>query len=90
MASSKSKWRVLVIIVAVVAVALAGFFLLRRPKRLRYRTTTVAKGEILSQVSATGTVNPVNEVVVGSQVSGILDTVLVERKSCADPHSSPR
>lgn len=78
MASSKSKWRVLVIIVAVVAVALAGFFLLRRPKRLRYRTTTVAKGEILSQVSATGTVNPVNEVVVGSQVSGILDTVLVD------------
>lgn len=78
MASSRRGWRVVVIVAVVLAIAVGGFFLLRPKKKKRYKTAPVARGEILSQVSSTGTLNPVDEVVVGSQVSGTLDTVLVD------------
>jgi HlyD family secretion protein len=55
-----------------------GYLILRPAKRKKYKSTPAARGEILSQVSATGTVNPIDRVVVGTQVSGILDTVLVD------------
>lgn len=66
--------------ITVVALAIVGggLVLLKKGKRLKYRSTAVAWGEILSQVSATGTVRPVDQVTVGSQVSGIVDTVLVD------------
>lgn len=78
MASRRSGWRIVVIVIVVVVVVGGGFFLFKKPKKLRYKTSAATRGEILSQVSATGTLNPVAEVVVGSQVSGILDTVLVD------------
>jgi HlyD family secretion protein len=78
LASSKRGWRVVVIIAIVLAIAVGGFFVLRPKKKKKYRTAPVAKGEILSQVSSTGMLNPIDEVVVGSQVSGTLDTVLVD------------
>jgi len=78
LASSKSGWRIVVIIAIVLVLAVGGFFMLRPKKKKRYKTAPVAKGEILSQVSSTGTLNPIDEVVVGSQVSGTLDTVLVD------------
>ena len=78
MASSKRGWRVVVIIAIVLVLAVGGFFVLRPKKKKRYKTAPVAKGEILSQVSSTGTLNAIDEVVVGSQVSGTLDTVLVD------------
>lgn len=78
MASSRRGWRVLIIIVVVLAVAATGFFVLRPKKKKRFKTAPVARGEILSQVSSTGTLNPIDRVVVGSQVSGTLDTVLVD------------
>jgi HlyD family secretion protein len=74
----KSTRTVLIIVVVVLAIAVGGFFVLRPKKEKRYKTAPVAKGEILSQVSSTGTLNPIDEVVVGSQVSGTLDTVLVD------------
>jgi HlyD family secretion protein len=78
LASSKRGWRVVVIIAIVLVIAVGGFFVLRPKKKKRYKTAPVAKGEILSQVSSTGTLNAIDEVVVGSQVSGTLDTVLVD------------
>jgi HlyD family secretion protein len=78
LASSKRGWHVVVIIAIVLAIAVGGFFVLRPKKKKKYKTAPVAKGEILSQVSSTGTLNPIDEVVVGSQVSGTLDTVLVD------------
>ena len=45
---------------------------------IEYRTAAVVRGPISASVSATGTLNPVTSVQVGSQVSGQLKEVLVD------------
>jgi len=47
----------------------------------RYTPVTVKRGDLLATVSATGTVNPVLTVQVGSQVSGIIQHVHVDYNS---------
>ena len=46
-----------------------------------YATATVSKGEIAESVTATGTIEPVTEVEVGTQVSGIIDKIYVDYNS---------
>ena len=40
--------------------------------RLKYRTQAAARGDIRATVTATGTVNAVTTVLVGTQVSGTI------------------
>jgi HlyD family secretion protein len=47
----------------------------------QYRFTTIDKGNIESIVTATGTLNPVTTVQVGSQVSGIISKIFVDYNS---------
>jgi len=67
--SSSRRKTVIIVLVALVVIA-AGIFLITRPKKARYRTSAVERGDISISVSATGTLNPVNQVTVGSPVSG--------------------
>lgn len=66
---------------AVLAVAagylLFGFYAGKRQAEsaVRYETKPVSRGDLTISVSATGTLEPVNEVEVGSEVSGTLKTV---------------
>lgn len=46
-----------------------------------YETATVRKGEISESVTATGTIEPVTEVEVGTQVSGIIDKLYADYNS---------
>ena len=46
-----------------------------------YETATINKGEISESVTATGTIEPVTEVEVGTQVSGIIDKIYVDYNS---------
>ncbi len=46
-----------------------------------YHTTTVKRGTVSSKVSATGTLQAVKSIDVGSQVSGMIDQVYVEHNS---------
>ncbi|MCX6842502.1 MAG: efflux RND transporter periplasmic adaptor subunit [candidate division WOR-3 bacterium] len=78
MSKPSSRRKLIVTVVAVLVVIAAGVFLLTRPKKAKYKTSVVARSDISISVSATGTVNPVNQVTVGSQVSGTLDNVLVD------------
>ena len=78
MSQKSPRRRTLVIVLAVLVVIAAGVFLLTRPKKARYKTSTVERGDISVSVSATGTANPVNQVTVGSQVSGTLEKVYVD------------
>jgi HlyD family secretion protein len=70
----KAAW-----IMAVLAVALAiggyVFFRGERKPPVRYRTAPVERGTLISVVSATGTINPVTSVQVGSQVSGMIESL---------------
>ncbi|MDR0745216.1 MAG: efflux RND transporter periplasmic adaptor subunit [Mediterranea sp.] len=52
------------------------------PKRkVSYETARVAKGNISNSVTATGTVEPVTQVEVGTQVSGIVNKLYVDYNS---------
>ena len=56
----------------VLAGAILGYSLIKKNKsaQVRYRTEILAKGDIESLVTTSGTLNPVDTVDVGSQVSG--------------------
>ena len=69
---------------AVAAAGLAAvFFAHSRGKepQLIYETATVGKNDISSSVTATGTIEPVTEVEVGTQVSGIISNIFVDYNS---------
>jgi HlyD family secretion protein len=70
-------------IIAIVVLGTAGYFLLwnSNGKDVKYRTETTSKGSIVVQVRATGTINPVQTVAVGSQVSGIIEKINVDFNS---------
>lgn len=46
-----------------------------------FATTQVKKGDISSSITATGNIEPVTEVEVGTQVSGIIDKIYVDYNS---------
>lgn len=66
-------------IAAIVAIGLAiggyVFFTGERKAPVRYRTAVVDRGAIVSVVSATGSINPVVSVQVGTQVSGMIKSL---------------
>jgi HlyD family secretion protein len=72
MTKSSSRRRTVIIVLVALVVVAAGIFILARPKKAKYRTSTVQRGDVSISVSATGTLNPVNQVTVGSQVSGTI------------------
>lgn len=72
------------IILAVVLVVGGGAYLLfggSSRKEITYRTEAVSRGAVSVQVRATGQINPVQTVQVGSQVSGILSKIFVDFNS---------
>lgn len=74
--------RRLVIAALVLAAAIAALVLAlssdREPAVSPYTTEPVRRGDLVATVSATGNLAPTNEVEVGSEVSGIVETVLVD------------
>ena len=63
-------------------VAVASFFFLRgNGKNTVYKTEKISRGEIKSVVTATGTVNAVTTVSVGTQVSGTIKKLYVDYNS---------
>jgi HlyD family secretion protein len=74
------KW---ILTVAVIAAAAGGFFYYRHAHTtpVSYNTTPVTRGELTQVVTATGTLNPVVNVTVGSQVSGIINKLNVDFNS---------
>jgi HlyD family secretion protein len=71
------------IIVAIVALLAIAFFVVRRERSgsSQFQTTTVTRGPITQAVTATGTLNPVVNVQVGSQVSGNIAKLFVDFNS---------
>jgi HlyD family secretion protein len=50
-------------------------------RKVKYDMTTVGRADISYSVTATGTIEPVTEVQVGTQVSGIIDKIYVDYNS---------
>ncbi|HWP48434.1 MAG TPA: biotin/lipoyl-binding protein, partial [Candidatus Limnocylindrales bacterium] len=57
------------------------YFFKGKSKSVQYKTTRVERGNIVTVVSATGTINPVINVQVGSQVSGIIQALYADYNS---------
>ena len=70
----KAVW---ILSVLVIAVLIAGyvFFTGERKLPIRYKTVLVQRGAIVSAVTATGSINPMTTVQVGSQVSGMIESL---------------
>jgi HlyD family secretion protein len=73
-------------IVLLLAVAAGvGFYLLSgwngAPAEGSYRTAKADRGDIIATVSATGTINPITTVIVGSQLSGQVVEILADYNS---------
>ncbi len=63
------------------ALAAAGFFFFKKPPKTQYKTLKVERGSIASSVSATGTLNAVVTVQVGTQVSGTISKLYADFNS---------
>ncbi len=74
------KW---VAVLVVLAIGAGAFYYWKHPKETGpdYRSTTAERGEIIQMVTATGTLNPVVNIQVGSQISGIITNLLVDYNS---------
>ncbi len=75
------KW--VIIVCAIIAVAAGGIWYYKHGNNnaLQYETTPVVRGDLTQVVTATGTLNPVVNVTVGSQVSGRITKLNVDFNS---------
>ncbi|MBI3698625.1 MAG: efflux RND transporter periplasmic adaptor subunit, partial [Acidobacteria bacterium] len=73
--------KVLIVVAVLAGATLLGAFARGRRKEPVYFTSRVEEGDIRSEVNATGTINAVTTVQVGSQVSGVIDKLYVDFNS---------
>ncbi len=79
-----NKKKMIFIATAAIIVVGGGIWLFSGAKakhQISYLTAKANKGEISESVTATGTIEPVTEVEVGTQVSGIIDKIYVDYNS---------
>ena len=70
------------IIIAVIVGSIVGLYYLMKPSdklmARQFEFVAVEKGDVTEKVTATGTIEPINVVSVGTQVSGIIEKVYVD------------
>ena len=79
-----NKKKIILIAAATIVVVAAGTWMFGGSEarhKVTYMTATVAPGNISESITATGTIEPVTEVEVGTQVSGIIDKIYVDYNS---------
>ena len=78
--------KLLLRLIIILGILVSGGFLfyriyIRSNSDPKFRTVKVERGEISQVVTATGTINPVITVLVGSQVSGMIKTLYADFNS---------
>jgi len=84
MAKSGSIGRLKWFLIFLVLAAIGGgvwYFTRDSDSTPQFQTTTVTRGDIVQAVTAAGTLNPVLNVQVGSQISGIIQKLYVDYNS---------
>lgn len=72
------------VFIGLVAIAAVAFWLLsggKQEEKIEFVTVKVEKGNLQNSVTATGTIEPVTSVTVGTQVSGIVSKLYVDYNS---------
>ena len=75
----RKKWWILII--AVIGGGVWLWYGNKQDNKLEYTTINITRGDLRQVVSATGEIQPVNTVSVGSQVSGTIDNLYVDFNS---------
>lgn len=76
-----TKSRILIVVLLLAGVAIFAAFMLRGKAPVQYYTARIEQGDIKQVVEATGTINAVITVQVGSQVSGTIARLYVDFNS---------
>ena len=76
-----SKIWIGVIAVAIIAVAVWMLSGIKKERQISFETDKVKKTDIQNSITATGTIEPVTSVTVGTQVSGIVSKLFVDYNS---------
>ncbi|MDO4881355.1 MAG: efflux RND transporter periplasmic adaptor subunit [Capnocytophaga sp.] len=72
---------IIVALLALVAFGVYYFFMKEQPTLIVLQTDKVTQGDVTTEVTATGSVQPVDEVEVGTQVSGLVSKIYVDYNS---------
>lgn len=75
------KWILGIVILCVLGMGAYFFFGSSAPKSMAWETVAVSRNNISNVVTATGTVEPISQVEVGTQVSGIINRIYVDYNS---------
>lgn len=78
------KKRTILLVALVAAGAIGGWWFLSQPQKqgqTKIETTQVTRGAVSYAITATGTVEPVTKINVGTQVSGIVDKLYADYNS---------
>src|SRR5437016_10045082 len=80
----KLRWpkRLLVVVLLASGLGVGGWYYQVFTRQiLGYQTSTISRGQLMQVVTASGQLNPVVKVEVGSQISGIIEKLLVDFNS---------
>src|SRR5580658_5319973 len=75
------KWILILIVVVVLIAGGLWHFARNRDDGPQYQTVAVERGDLTQTVTATGTLNPVTNVLVGCQISGTINKIYVDYNS---------
>jgi len=78
---SSNRWIIIIVIVVVVVGGSWYYWAGHGDKPPGYYTATVARGDIVQNVTATGTIQPVLDVLVSSQISGYVNSLSADFNS---------
>jgi HlyD family secretion protein len=74
-------WMIILLALLVVVGGTAWFYIRDKSDKTEYEAQPATRGDVTNVVTATGSLNPVVDVTVGSQVSGIIDKLYVDFNS---------
>lgn len=77
------KRKNLFLVTGIVLIVLIGviFFIFSTSKKEQFKTVKVQRGDIIQRVTATGNVNPVTTIIIGSRVSGTIVALYADYNS---------
>lgn len=78
---NKKKTLVIVVVAAIAALAVWLLSGGKKEEKITFDTAAVAPANIMNSITATGTIEPVTSVTVGTQVSGIVSKLFVDYNS---------
>ena len=81
----------LFLLLILVGLGIGGYFLFGKKEKIlspeQFEFIQIGRGDIVEEVSSTGTLQPINVVTVGTQVSGIIEKIFADTKLCSNHHS---